>query len=404
VTADPAHPSGASNLTNKTRNLQISSPSAGLALKTAKASILKMIADKTITTSPSSLDLGKQGVPLKPNPRNTENRAWKVAWSVCLNKLKSESQNWKDMASDYVDLSKRLARDRHSSLVPNQLLSAKSRGKQRAHTMEAVGSIPLTPTRQEDQHGLSLARGVASSTAPSSALTSTTTGAFARDSPSNLLWRIGSIYSLVHSAGQIAHTMEMELDQNYTVVANSLRARYQDGSGTILPGDGGNRTSQKGDDTFIGWIVSQYLPHLLGAGPGQVPTFGLASLIPGGLAMKITEGSNSDGCGPSKLDPQDLLRALTSIDSARSPDQVSDAARKAAREVQRVEGNGTTLGSERRLTLTGYSSFGSSGGNGMNSGMLQGGMTPKKMLAVSKHNSTPGHEPFGTPRAKTPAF
>ena len=48
--------------------------------------------------------------------------------------------------------------------------------------------------------------------------------------------------------------------------------------------------------------------------------------------------------------PQDLLRALSCLDAERPPAQIGDQARRAAREVQRVnEGGGV---GERRLTLT----------------------------------------------------
>lgn len=46
-------------------------------------------------------------------------------------------------------------------------------------------------------------------------------------------------------------------------------------------------------------------------------------------------------------DPQDLLRALSRVDAARPPVQMGNAARRAAREVQRANEQG---GGERRLT------------------------------------------------------
>ena len=50
----------------------------------------------------------------------------------------------------------------------------------------------------------------------------------------------------------------------------------------------------------------------------------------------------------SNDDPQDLIRALTRVDTERPPGDVGDAARRAKREVQRSNG-----GSERRLTNVG---------------------------------------------------
>jgi kinetochore protein Mis13/DSN1 len=49
-------------------------------------------------------------------------------------------------------------------------------------------------------------------------------------------------------------------------------------------------------------------------------------------------------------DPQDVLRALAMVDAERPPAQVGDAARRAVREVQRVNETGVGPVSERRLT------------------------------------------------------
>ena len=52
---------------------------------------------------------------------------------------------------------------------------------------------------------------------------------------------------------------------------------------------------------------------------------------------------------PSTTDPQDLLRALSRVDARRPQAQVGDAARRAAREVQRAaDANGGLA--ERRIT------------------------------------------------------
>lgn len=53
---------------------------------------------------------------------------------------------------------------------------------------------------------------------------------------------------------------------------------------------------------------------------------------------------------PATTDPQDLLRALSRADAERPQSQVGDAARRAAREVQRAHDAGGGL-SERRLTV-----------------------------------------------------
>ena len=76
-------------------------------------------------------------------------------------------------------------------------------------------------------------------------------------------------------------------------------------------------------------------------------------------------------------DPQDFLRALSRIDVERPPAMVSDAARRAMREVRRVnEGGGGVA--ERRLTNTGL-------------GLAVGsGQTPRKI--GTPRRGTPGKE------------
>ena len=52
----------------------------------------------------------------------------------------------------------------------------------------------------------------------------------------------------------------------------------------------------------------------------------------------------------AKPDPLDLMRALSRVDQERPPAQVGDAARRAAREIQRAEENGAAAVGDRRLT------------------------------------------------------
>jgi len=74
-------------------------------------------------------------------------------------------------------------------------------------------------------------------------------------------------------------------------------------------------------------------------------------------------------------DPQDLLRALSRLDAERPPSQVGDQARRAVREVQRVNERGGV--GERRLTMTGT-------GTGL-------GATPRKGVSTPRRG-TPGKE------------
>lgn len=87
--------------------------------------------------------------------------------------------------------------------------------------------------------------------------------------------------------------------------------------------------------------------------------------------------------------PHTLLRALTRVDAARPPAQISDAARRAAREVQRAEESGIgPIAGERRVTLL----------PGMASGVNVPATPRKGTLAVP---GTPGRRTPG--RERTPA-
>jgi len=71
-------------------------------------------------------------------------------------------------------------------------------------------------------------------------------------------------------------------------------------------------------------------------------------------------------------DPLDLMRALTRVDKERPPGMVTDAAWRAAREVQRVGESGVGAVGERRLTGV--------------------PVTPKKMPGTPRRGNTPGRD------------
>jgi kinetochore protein Mis13/DSN1 len=84
--------------------------------------------------------------------------------------------------------------------------------------------------------------------------------------------------------------------------------------------------------------------------------------------------------GSGETDPQELMRALAKIDSERPPAKVGDAARRAAREVQRAEESRIGAVGDRRLTGV----------------PLVGGIqTPRKTPGTPKRGSTSGREREG---------
>ncbi|KAF9048263.1 hypothetical protein BDZ89DRAFT_1057838 [Hymenopellis radicata] len=68
------------------------------------------------------------------------------------------------------------------------------------------------------------------------------------------------------------------------------------------------------------------------------------------LAPAPAPGSSLISAGARDTDPHDLLRALARVDRGRPPAKVGDAARRAMREIQRVEEKGIGAVGERRLT------------------------------------------------------
>ncbi len=68
------------------------------------------------------------------------------------------------------------------------------------------------------------------------------------------------------------------------------------------------------------------------------------------LAPAPAPGSLLISGGAHDADPHDLLRALARVDRGRPPAKVGDAARRAMREIQRVEEKGIGAVGERRLT------------------------------------------------------
>lgn len=114
--------------------------------------------------------------------------------------------------------------------------------------------------------------------------------------------QVDNLHMISHSALGMTRTAESDLDRRFALLNISLTSRSQP---TPYP------------HTIASTALSTYLPP-------------------------------SSSRVPSTTDPQDLLRALSRVDAERPQTQVGDAARRAAREVQRAaDANG---GMERRLT------------------------------------------------------
>jgi kinetochore protein Mis13/DSN1 len=102
-------------------------------------------------------------------------------------------------------------------------------------------------------------------------------------------------------------------------------------------------------------------------------------LLGAGLAARANTDPGPSGSGGSGGDTHGLMRALARVDMERPPAMVGDAARRAAREVQRAARAGE---GERRLTLTGAAATGSG--------------TPRR-AGTPRRERTPGREKERTP-------
>ena len=91
-------------------------------------------------------------------------------------------------------------------------------------------------------------------------------------------------------------------------------------------------------------ILSLKLQARSGAASGLTSTSGQAS-----LSSYLPQHTRPPASAAAAVDVQDVFRALSRVDMARKPAQVGDAARRAAREVQRAQEGGHAFG-ERRLT------------------------------------------------------
>ncbi|KIM80325.1 hypothetical protein PILCRDRAFT_822455 [Piloderma croceum F 1598] len=268
----------------------------------------------------------------KPNEQNERNRAREVAFSGFIEKAKAEENAWLEVANFYNSYRTNVLAELDKQLPPST--SAKAKGKQRATSQEVEEwSSPREyelPEVFRGGGGVGLARGVIADAGREGG----------RKSPlserlEGLEFKVDSLHSYLNSALQTTNAASDDLDARFSLLSLSLAARSQ----SFLPSLSTTHTSNP-------------LAH---------PTLYRTSSLPNPNLQA--------------RDPQDLLRALSRLDAERPPAQVGDQARRAVREVQRVnEGGGV---GERRLTLT--------------SATTGVGATPRKAVGTPRRG-TPGKE------------
>ncbi|KAG6845258.1 hypothetical protein H0H87_011993 [Tephrocybe sp. NHM501043] len=366
------------------------SKKAEQALKATQEDIVRKLAERRVNLSLFGGQEEEQSEgTLAPNTQNNTNRTWEGVYGGHIHGAMEEEEGWKKVNYVYEAYARRVAttiekRRAAIAMVKNApsgssppTPSAKAQGKQRAPSVE--------PREQElsssSQSGMRLARKLIRSrrrdidadtdpdTATPGAGPSTHKGAdpdarflptssqtydvdmeaeahawaeeakAAREAEARTRARMAEVeFKLDHlfvKASQARTTTEvvqLALDQRFEVLAEALDARS---AGSSPPGGGG--------------ALGQYV------GVGGA----------GGMRYEREEAEET----------LQLLRALAKVDAARPPAQVGDAARRAAREVQRVgESGGIGVLGERRLT-------------GVPPGGV--GVTPRKMPGTPRRGTTP---------------
>lgn len=261
-------------------------------LKRVQEGVIRMLADKKIDTNVYSAEDDREpSRPKKENEQNVKNRAREIRFNAHIQRSKAEEDAWLEVSHQYNTYrAEMLAELEKQSL-------AKAKGKQRASADEIdeweVDERALSEHFRRSG-SLDLARKVVGPEGGKSPL-----GGRLQD----LEYTVDHLHTLAHSALETTHIAEFDLNRRFALLNISLSTRAQPAPSSV--------------------------PHNPGA---------LSSYLPPSLTRL-----------PPTTDPQDLLRALSRIDAERPQNQVGDAARRAAREVQRAADAPIGM-SERRLT------------------------------------------------------
>ncbi|KAG2060752.1 hypothetical protein BDR06DRAFT_1048284 [Suillus hirtellus] len=275
-------------------------------LKTVQDDFIRMLAEKKIDTPVYGHGLdgqvgGEQN--LKPNEQNVKNREREIKFREHIERASAEADAWTQVDyfyNSYITNSKADLERRRQALQPPS--SVKAKGKQRAASQEPPDDWGWLLPREDElsdafrekinpdliKHIMSDVRSASRNTLD--------------ERIAGVHFKVDSLFSFVHSAVQATNVAESELDYRFSLLSLALSTR----SRSLPP------SSQISS-------LSSHLP------------------IQRGLSQHPPE------------DQQDLFRALSRVDMDRPPAKVGDAARRAVREVQRVQEGGGFAG-ERRLT------------------------------------------------------
>ncbi|KAF8896025.1 hypothetical protein BD779DRAFT_1667899 [Infundibulicybe gibba] len=270
----------------------------------------------------------------RENEQNVRNRKWEVAYTRHIERAQQEEEAWKKVIFLY-DAYKKKALAEEAKRV-EQHKSSVAKGKQRATDEECLVREHDLP--QDQRRGVALAKAKLASYQSSSASGSTQNSIRVAEEPEldktleekvgELEFNLDRVHMFANAARATTNIAKRHLDHQFALLSTTLKARAYPPPPT--PDD-----MEAGEDRMGAQVLSTYLR------PPRPP-----------------------------VSPRDVLRALARVDCERPPAMVGDAARRAAREVQRIGDVG-----ERKLT-----------------GIPAVSQTPRKMPGTPRRGSTPGKD------------
>ncbi|EIN10116.1 hypothetical protein PUNSTDRAFT_52198, partial [Punctularia strigosozonata HHB-11173 SS5] len=250
-------------------------PEASRALKIVQNDLVRMLAEKRIDIPLYGSAMGKQPTPVKEqNEQNVKNRAREQRFNAEIDAMKAEDQAWAKAAEFYNSYQASVL----AELETKKLQKAKAKADPGADDVDDR----LLPPTFRGPGGVQLARAVLADEIPRRNKLA--------ERVSALPFEIDRMHASVSAARLYTHAVESHLDSYFASL--SLATHSSTSASTSRP------------------------PRL---NPAPRPL----SEPP---AAKLDEPRS----------PRDLLRALARVDVERPPTKVSEAARKAMREVQRA--------------------------------------------------------------------
>ncbi|KAF9459958.1 Mis12-Mtw1 protein family-domain-containing protein [Collybia nuda] len=283
-------------------------------LKSVQEDVVKMLAERRIDLSmhPPEASSSTATEPQKENEQNITNRGWEVTYGNHIQGAMEEDEAWKKVGYTYDAYIKKARATLDKQTAP----SAKAKGKQRAMEEEEAVWKPREHELSESfQRGVTLSKSVLGlrpgndeRVVGSSRRSSVGLGlggleleAELERRMSEVEFKLDQLRTFANAARTTTNMAEQALDQRFALLSLNLSARSNP---PIALHDLGPTSGVQ--------VLSTYVPRVA-----------------------------------TEPDPMDLMRALARVDKDRPPAMVGDAARRAAREVQRVGESGI---GERRLT------------------------------------------------------